>query len=66
MSPNPPEPQRAPEVEAFLARLTAGSAGGAGARPPGVCLVSGDLVLSVPAAERIAEVLRDRHPAGAG
>jgi hypothetical protein len=63
MSPPPPEPQRAPpEVEAFLARLTtgadgAGGAGGAGARRSGVCLVSGDLVLSVPAAERIAETL---------
>jgi hypothetical protein len=55
MSPTPPDPQRAPpEVEAFLARLTAG---GSGDRRPGVCLVSGDLVLSVPAAERIAETL---------
>ncbi len=59
MSPPPPDPQRAsPEVEAFLARLTTpGAAGGAGARRPDVCLVSGDLVLAVPAAERIAETL---------
>jgi len=55
-----------PEIEAFLSRLTA--AGGA----PAVCLVTGDVVLSGPAAERIAEALATaigcpvethRHPA---
>jgi hypothetical protein len=46
-----PENPENPEVTAFLARLTAG-----GARPA-VCLVTGDLVLAEPAAERIAEAL---------
>jgi hypothetical protein len=47
-----PEPAKArPETEAFLARLTAGG------ERPAVCLVTGDLVLAAPAAERIAEAL---------
>ncbi len=65
-SPAPNTPSARPEVEAFLARLTAGG------ERPGVCLVTGDLVLAVPAAERIAEALAaavgcavesHRHPA---
>ncbi|HEV7517947.1 MAG TPA: hypothetical protein VGR07_16735, partial [Thermoanaerobaculia bacterium] len=46
----PTAPAR-PETEAFLARLTAGG------ERPAVCLVTGDLVLAAPAAERIAEAL---------
>jgi hypothetical protein len=52
--PETAENREAPEVTAFLARLTA-----AGGLPP-VCLVTGDLVLAEPAAGQIAAALASR------